>query len=112
LNSLAYIGAAVSILAGILGLFWPLEVSKTIGLGLPSQLAISEFRATYGGLFIGAGLAVLIIGSSDAARVLGAAWAGAFIARAVSVVIDRSRSKENIVGLVIEAAVAASLILG
>lgn len=36
---------------------------------------------------------------------------GAFIARAVSVVVDRSRSKDNIVGLVIEAAVAASLIL-
>ena len=112
MSSLAYIGAAVSILAGVLGLLWPLRVSKIIGLGLPSQLAISEFRATYGGLFIGAGLAVVIIGSSDAAKVLGAAWAGAFFARAVSVFIDRSRSKENIVGLVIEAAVAASLILG
>jgi len=112
MNSLAYIGAAVSILAGTLGLFWPRQVSKTIGLGLPSQLAISEFRATYGGLFIGAGLAVLIIGSSDAAKVLGAAWAGAFVARAVSVVIDRSRSKENVAGLVIEATVAALLIFG
>ena len=112
MNSLAYIWAGVSIVAGVLGFFWPQQVSKTIGLGLPSQLAISEFRATYGGLFIGAGLAVWIIGSSDAAKVLGVAWAGAFVARAVSVVIDRSRSKENIGGLVIEAAVAASLILG
>jgi len=112
MSSLAYIGAGISIAAGVLGFLWPQQVSKTIGLGLPSQLAVSEFRATYGGLFIGAGAAVLIIGSSDAARVLGAAWAGAFIARAVSVVIDRSRSKENIVGLVIEAAVAALLILG
>jgi hypothetical protein len=55
---------------------------------------------------------VLIIGSSDAARVLGAAWAGAFVARAISVIIDRSRSKENIAGLAIEAAVAALLLLG
>jgi hypothetical protein len=112
MNSLAYIGVSVSIVAGVLGFLLPQQVSKTIGLGLPSQLAISEFRATYGGLFIGAGLAVLIIGSSDAAKVLGAAWAGAFVARAVSVVIDRSRSKENVAGLVIEATVAALLIFG
>lgn len=112
MNALAGVGAGVSVVAGALGFFLPQQVSKTIGLGLPSQLSISEFRATYGGLFIGAGLAVLIIGSNEAATVLGAAWAGAFIARAVSVVIDRSRSKENIAGLVIEAAVAALLLLG
>ena len=112
MNTFATIGAGISVAAGVLGFLWPHPVSKTIGLGLPSRLAISEFRATYGGLFIGAGVAVLIIGSSDAARVLGAAWAGAFIARALSVVIDRSRSKENIAGLIIEAAVAALLLFG
>jgi len=112
MNTFATIGAGISIAAGVLGFLWPHQVSKVIGLGLPSQLAISEFRATYGGLFIGVGVAVLVIGSSDAARVLGAAWAGAFIARAVSVVIDRSRSKENTAGLAIEAAVAALLLLG
>ena len=112
MNTFAIIGAGISVAAGVLGFLWPHQVSKTIGLGLPSQLAISEFRATYGGLFMGAGVAVLIIGSSDAATVLGAAWAGAFIARAASIIIDRSRSKENIAGLIIEAAVAALLLLG
>ena len=112
MNLLAEIGAGVSVVAGALGFLWPRQVSKTIGLSLPSPLALSEFRATYGGLFIGAGLAVLIIGSSDSAKVLGAAWAGAFIARAISVAIDRSLSRENIAGLVIEAGVAALLISG
>ena len=112
MNTAATIGAAISVAAGVLGFLWPHQVSKTIGLGLPSRLALSEFRATYGGLFVGAGVAVLVIGSSDAARVLGAAWAGAFIARALSVVIDRSRSRENIAGLIIEAAVAALLLIG
>lgn len=68
-------------------------------------------RATYGGLFIGAGLAVLLIGSRNAALVLGAAWAGAFLARTISFVIDRSLTKENIAGLVIEAAMAVLLLL-
>lgn len=111
MNHLGYIGAAISVLAGSLGLLWPQRVSAVIGLRLPGRLGVSEFRATYGGLFIGAGLATLILGSRDAAVVLGGAWAGAFVARALSVVIDRSRSKENAAGLAIEAAIAALLLL-
>jgi hypothetical protein len=86
-------------------------VSTRIGLSTPSLLGVSEVRATYGGLFIGAGVAVLLSGSTTAATVLGAAWGGAFVGRALSVVIDRSRSKENVAGLVIEAAMAALLLL-
>ena len=111
MSAAAQIGAVVSILAGCLGLIWPRTVSSVIGLRLPGPLGISEFRATYGGLFIGAGAAVLLIGSREAALVLGAAWGGAFVARAVSLVIDKSRSKENFAGLLIEAAVAALLVL-
>jgi pimeloyl-ACP methyl ester carboxylesterase len=46
-NTFATIGAGISVAAGVLGFIWPHRVSKVIGLGLPSQLAISEFRATY-----------------------------------------------------------------
>ena len=111
MNAAGYIGAAISVLAGVLGLIWPQKVSAIIGLSLPGKLGISEFRATYGGLFIGAGLATLLIGTHQAALVLGAAWGGAFVARAVSLVIDKSRSRENLAGLVIEAAVATLLVL-
>lgn len=111
MNAAGYIGAAISVVAGVLGLIWPQKVSAIIGLGLPGKLGISEFRATYGGLFIGAGLATLLIGTHQAALVLGAAWGGAFVARAVSLIIDKSRSRENLAGLVIEAAVAALLVL-
>jgi hypothetical protein len=109
-NALGYVGAAISVLAGCLGLVWPQRVSAVIGLHLPGRLGVSEFRATYGGLFIGAGLAVLLLGSRDAAIVLGAAWGGAFVARTMSVVVDRSRSKENAAGLAIEAVIAALLL--
>ena len=112
MNAIAYIGGALSVAAGVAGLLWPYRISRTIGLQLPSSLGVSEFRATYGGLFIGAGLAVLILGSRDAALVLGAAWFGAFLGRALSTVVDRSMSKENLAGLVIEAAIGTMLILG
>ena len=111
MNTLGYVGAIISMVAGCLGLVWPKQVSRTIGLQIPGRLGTSEVRATYGGLFVGAGLAVALIASSDAALVLGAAWAGAFIARAVSFVIDKSRTKENIAGLLIEAVMAVLLIL-
>lgn len=111
MNAAGYIGAAISVVAGVLGLIWPQKVSVIIGLSLPGKLGISEFRATYGGLFIGAGLATLLIGTHQAALVLGAAWGGAFVARAVSLFVDKSRSRENLAGLVIEAAVATLLVL-
>lgn len=111
MNPTGYIGAAISIFAGCLGLIWPKQVSRTIGLKIPRRLGQSEVRATYGGLFIGAGLAVVLIASSDAALVLGAAWVGAFNARAISFVIDQSRTKENIAGLLVEGVMAALLIL-
>lgn len=111
MNAMGYFGAIISIVAGCLGLIWPKQVSQTIGLQIPGLLGHSEVRATYGGLFIGAGAAVVLIASSDAALVLGGAWAGAFIARAISFVIDRSRSKENIAGLLIEGVMALLLIL-
>ena len=111
MNAMGYVGAIISIIAGCLGLIWPKQVSQTIGLQIPGRLGQSEVRATYGGLFIGAGLAVTLIASRDSALILGAAWAGAFIARAISFVIDKSRAKENVAGLVIEGVMAALLIL-
>jgi hypothetical protein len=33
-----YIGAAISIVAGLLGLMWPAHVSRTIGLEIPGRL--------------------------------------------------------------------------
>ncbi len=107
----AHIGAVISMAAGFLGLLWPHTVSRVIGIQIPGRLGLSEVRATYGGLFVGAGLAVILIGSREAAIVLGAAWAGAFLARLMSFVFDRSRTKENLAGLAIEATIAALLLL-
>jgi hypothetical protein len=37
---------------------------------------------------------------------------GAFMARALSVFVDRSTSKENVAGLMIEAVIGTTLVLG
>jgi hypothetical protein len=107
----AYLGAAVSVTAGVLGLLFPMRISRVVGVSLPARLGVSEFRATYGGLFIGAGTAVLVIGSREAALVLGIAWLGAFAARLLSVAVDQSKSRENMVGLVVELVIGVLLVL-
>jgi hypothetical protein len=107
----AYVGASISVAAGLLGLVFPTRVSRVVGVSLPTPLGLSEFRATYGGLFIGAGVAVLAIGTHEAALVLGLAWLGAFAARLLSVAVDKSASRENLAGLVIELVVGLLLVL-
>ncbi len=42
---------------------------------------------------------------------LGFAWLGAFAARLLSVVVDRSTSRENLAGLAIELAVGLMLVV-
>ena len=112
MNISTIVGASVTIFAGLIGIIWPQRVSRVIGLALPGKLGVSEFRATYGGLFIGAGAAVLAVGSADVALILGVAWLGAFTGRVVSLIVDRSVSKENLVGCAIELAVGSLLVLG
>ena len=107
----AYVGAGISVVAGLLGLLFPVQVSQVVGVTLPSRLGLSEFRATYGGLFIGAGAAVLTIGVREAALVLGFAWLGAFVARLLSAAVDRSVSRENVAGLAIELVVGLLLVV-
>jgi len=107
----AYLGATLSFAAGLLGLLFPGPVSRTVGVALPGRLGTSEFRATYGGFFLGAGSAVLLLASREAAFVLGLAWLGAAAARLLSVVVDRSRSRRNVAGLVIELVIGVLLIL-
>ncbi len=100
MNAMGYVGAIISIIAGCLGLIWPKQVSRTIGLQIPGRLGQSEVRATYGGLFIGAGVAVVLIASSDAALVLGAAWAGALLhEQSHSSSINHARRKTSLASL-------------
>jgi hypothetical protein len=70
MSATGYVGAIISIFAGCLGLIWSSHVSRTIGLQIPGR---------HGGLFISAGMAVVVTARSDAALVLGAAWTGVFV---------------------------------
>lgn len=110
MNTFGYIGAAITVFGGVVGLLFPDRVSRIIGLRLDGRLGRSEFRATYGGLFLAAGVAAIVIDSPDATLLLACTWFGAAGGRSISAVIDRSWSKENVAGIAVEVVVGSLLL--
>ena len=110
MNAAGYIGAAISIVAGILGLLWPRKVSSVIGLHLPGPLGISEFRATYGGFFLCLGIGCLVAQSVQVFTVVGAAWCAAAFARMMSYAVDSSRTAHNLAGVGVEAGIGLAML--
>lgn len=97
---------------GLLGLLMPTRVAKFVGLTSVSPEGQSEFRATYGGLFIVLGILPLLNGSPLLFAFAGLCWLGAAVGRVVSIVLDRARTTENALGVAFEAGFAALLLVG
>jgi hypothetical protein len=106
----ANIGAGIMVLLGLLGLLVPERLSRVVGVAPAGALGVSEVRATYGGFFLGLGVACLVAQSRAAFVVAGTAWGAAAFARILSVVFDHSRTRENYAGILIEAGMAALLL--
>ena len=67
-------------------------------------------RATFGGIFLGLGIAMLMHNSADTYAVVAAGWIGAAVARLLSIIIDRAPHPKNFGGLLLEAGVGAMLL--
>ena len=85
------IGAAIgNIIFGIVTLAFPKRIAEATALNADTPEAKSEIRTTWGGLFIGLGVAVIFLGSDDAYFVFGIAYAIAALVRAITWVFDRA----------------------
>ena len=109
---LAPVGALACLALGLLGLLAPMQAARLVGLTPVGPLGVSELRATYGGLFIGMGLACLALDSPLAYGTAGAAWLGAAVGRGVSMAIDRNPSRANAGGVLLEAVIGSLLATG
>ena len=105
----AWTGAIFTLGLGLGGMVMP-KLAQRITLLAPiagKPTAIAEVRASFGGLYFGLGLAVIlaliggngVVGASFAAA---CAWLGLAIGRAVSLAADRSGSAWNWISLAIE----------
>lgn len=97
---------------GALGLLAPRVCARLVGLKPLHPAGAAEFRATFGGLFLALGLTPLVTGEPAAFLVGGLAWAGAALGRVVSVVVDRGRTRANLIAVGVEAAFAGLLLAG
>lgn len=106
------LGAAVTAIMGGIGLCAPSAAAALVGLEARTPPGRSEFRATYGGLFLALGAAPLILGEPLLYAAAALAWLGAAFGRLISIVIDRVSSTQNWLAAAFESAVGAVLIAG
>jgi len=113
---LIYLGDAAALFSlglGLLGLFMPARALRLVGLQQVPGLAhsISEVRATYGGVFVGASLYPLVTGAPQAFLTLACCWLFAGLARLASVVVDRAATRFNFVSIAFELGIGVLLAL-
>lgn len=109
---LAIIGALITTGLGLMGLLRPAAAAAFTSIEPKGLLGVSEIRATYGGLFAAMGGYALWAQSPVAFAVLAIAWAGAAAGRLVSVVVDASRSRQNLGGIAFEGGIAVLCWMG
>lgn len=103
--------AVVTILMGVWGVFFPQSVESFVGLRADNGRGRTEIRAVLGGMFIGMGVAPLILQDPIAFKVLGFAYLGMVVVRAPAMFIDRAADSSNIMSAVLELAFGVLLLL-
>lgn len=107
---LPLLGAFFTLALGTLGLVAPRKIAGLVGIAPEGTLGLSEVRATYGGIFIGLGIACLLFQQSEVYVAVGLAWLIAAAARAASIFLDRAFSAKNAGGLIVEAGIGLLLV--
>lgn len=105
-------GAVLTAGFGLLGLLAPARAARFVGLKAISKPGQSEFRATYGGLFIALGVGPLIIREPAFFALAGFCWLGAAAGRGLSIVVDRAMSVRNLGAVGLEAVLGLLLLVG
>ncbi|GAB4533350.1 MAG: hypothetical protein Fur0018_22590 [Anaerolineales bacterium] len=112
LKILQIIGAILTIATGLLAAFNPLGIQGFTGLTAPGARGVTEFRAVFGGAFIGLGLAVLLLNTRPAYQTLGAMYLAIAVVRALSMLVDKSAGvASNQISLALEIVLGILLVL-
>jgi uncharacterized membrane protein YhfC len=105
--------ALLTIALGCFGWLAPRYTAAALDLKTgASTMGLSELRASVGCLFVGLGIAALLIGTPTAYVMMGCAYAGAAAGRATSLLRDAPPFRKAFVFFAVEAALAAWLIAG
>jgi hypothetical protein len=108
---LQIIAVIVTLLTGLYSMIWPKKIEGFTGLQASSPRAITEIRAVMGGTFIGLGIAALIFPIREVYMTLGIAYAAIGVIRAISMVVDKSVIRSNVISLATEVVLVVILVL-
>lgn len=106
-----FIIAVLTILTGLVSLFWPMKVLSFTGLQVSSGRGVSEIRTVLGAVFIGLGAATIYINETAAFQTLGITYLFMAVVRAISVFADDAKESSNIISVMIEAVFGIFLII-
>ena len=93
---LNYIGAIGTLGLGITVLVSPASAAKIVGLKAETTSGRSEFRASFGGLWIALGAVPLLTMEPLAFAFVGMVWLGTAAGRLVSFVLDKTVDRQNL----------------
>ncbi len=112
LEILKIIGAIGTVATGFISLLAPRSIKGFTGLEATGPRGITEIRAVMGALFIGLGLAPFILGGSPAVyQAIGIMYLAIALVRTVSMFLDKSVERSNIISLVVEVVFGVILVL-
>ncbi len=110
LNILKIIAALATVATGALAFIRPDAVYGFTGLRADGPRGISEVRSILGGLLIGLGAAPFVVGAGGYTT-LGIGYLAIAVARAFSVVYDRSYASSNLISLGVEVVLGVILVM-
>jgi hypothetical protein len=104
------IAALATSATGLLAFLKPASAYGFTGLNANGPRGVSEIRSVFGGLFIGLGIAPLILGA-PAYTMLGIGYLSIGLARTISILIDKSFVRSNWISLGIEIILGIILVI-
>lgn len=111
LKILQIIAVIATILTGLVALVNPRGIEGFTGLTAPGARGVTEFRAIFGALFIGLGIAVFLLGARQTYQMLGIMYLAIGIVRIVSIFLDKSSVQSNWISVAVEIIFGIILVL-
>ena len=105
------IAVILTIVTGLVSLLAPRSVQGFTGLTASDGRGITEIRSILGGLFIGLGIAVLVLGTREVYQALGIVYLAIAAVRFVSIFVDKSSVQSNWISVGTEIVLGIILVL-
>jgi len=102
---LAWLTAVATMVIGLALMLFPRTFGHYLGLSFRSDTnnGVSELRGAFGGMWIGLGLACLLLAQPFTYFALGLAFFGAVIGRLISLLVDRTFNPHCLIATALEA---------